>query len=78
MTALTAAMACGDTKAIATAAHAFKSPSGAIGARRLGGLLQEMELAGKAGDLSRARTAWADVGSETEAVLEQLRQERAP
>jgi PAS domain S-box-containing protein len=71
--ALTAAMESGDAKAIATASHAFKSPSGAIGARRLGGLLQEMELAGKAGDVVRARCAFADVGSETEAVLEQLR-----
>jgi len=73
--ALTAAIESGDAKAIANAAHAFKSPSSAIGALRLGGLLQEIELAGKAGDIARARAAFASLDAETAAVLEQLRQQ---
>ena len=60
--ALTAAMESGDTKAIANAAHAFKSPSSAIGALRLGGLLQEIELAGKIGDIARARVGVREPG----------------
>jgi two-component system sensor histidine kinase/response regulator len=73
--ALTAAIESGDAKAIANAAHAFKSPSSAIGALRLGGLLQEIELAGKAGDIARARAAFANLDAETAAVLDQLRQQ---
>jgi CheY-like chemotaxis protein len=73
--ALNAAMESGDAKAIANAAHAFKSPSSAIGALRLGGLLQEIELAGKAGDIARAREAFASLDAETAAVLAQLRQQ---
>jgi PAS domain S-box-containing protein len=73
--AITAAMESGDAKAIANAAHAFKSPSSAIGALRLGGLLQEIELAGKAGDIARARAAFASLDAETAAVLNQLRQQ---
>lgn len=75
--ALTAAIESGDAKAIANAAHAFKSPSSAIGALRLGGLLQEIELAGKAGDIARARAAFANLDAETAAVLEQLRRPHA-
>jgi HPt (histidine-containing phosphotransfer) domain-containing protein len=73
--ALTVAMESGDAKAIANAAHAFKSPSSAIGALRLGGLLQEIELAGKVGDIPRARAAFANLDAETAAVLSQLRQQ---
>jgi len=75
--ALTTAIQAGDAKAIASAAHAFKSPSSAIGALRLGGLLQEIELAGKAGDIDRARAAFAGLDAETSAVLDQLRQQGA-
>jgi two-component system sensor histidine kinase/response regulator len=70
--ALNAAMESGDAKAIANAAHAFKSPSSAIGALRLGGLLQEIELAGKVGDIPRARAAFANLDTETAAVLAAL------
>jgi two-component system sensor histidine kinase/response regulator len=75
--ALTSAMESGDAKAIASAAHAFKSPSSAIGALRLGGLLQEIELAGKAGDIARARAAFVGLDAETAAVLDQLRRQGA-
>ena len=77
LAAVTSAIESGDAKAIANAAHAFKSPSSAIGALRLGGLLQEIELAGKAGDIARARAAFATLDAETTAVLEQLRQQAA-
>jgi two-component system sensor histidine kinase/response regulator len=73
LAALVTAIDAGDATAIATAAHAFKSPSSAIGAARLGGMLQEVELAGKDGDVTRARAAFKPVPAETDAVLEQLR-----
>jgi CheY-like chemotaxis protein len=74
--ALTGAVASGEGEEIARAAHAFKSPAGAIGARGLESLLLRMESAGKAGAIDQARTAFDRVRPEVEAVLHQLRLER--
>jgi HPt (histidine-containing phosphotransfer) domain-containing protein len=70
---LRTAVTAGDAPAIATAAHAFKSPSGAIGALRLAGFLQEIELAARDGALDDVRTAFERAEQETEAVLAHLR-----
>jgi HPt (histidine-containing phosphotransfer) domain-containing protein len=71
--ALSAAMTLADLGAIAKAAHAFKSPSAAIGATGLAGLLQEIELAGNEGAMDRASEGYARLPPEVEAVLRELR-----
>jgi HPt (histidine-containing phosphotransfer) domain-containing protein len=74
--ALVGAVASGEDEEIARAAHAFNSPAGAIGARGLESMLLDMELAGKAGAIDQARTAFDRVRPEVESVLQQLRLER--
>jgi len=64
-----------DVEAIGRAAHAFKSPSGSIGALRLAGLLHEIELAGSEGSSNDVHTALAGIERETEVVLQELRTE---
>jgi PAS domain S-box-containing protein len=76
LTALGAAVGAGDGVAIGRAAHAFKSPAGSIGAHGLQALLQEMEIAGTAGEIAQARATFARVGPEAESVLECLRVHR--
>ncbi len=73
LAALNGAVASGEGEEIARAAHAFKSPAGAIGARGLESLLLDMELAGNAGAIDQARTAFDRVRPEVESVLRQLR-----
>jgi two-component system, sensor histidine kinase and response regulator len=76
LAALNGAMASGQGEEIARAAHAFKSPAGAIGARGLESLLLDMEVAGIAGAIDQARTAFDRVRPEVESVLQHLRRER--
>ena len=61
LAALTGAMASGEGEEIARAAHAFRSPAGAIGARGLESLLLDVELAGKAGAIEQAAETLATV-----------------
>jgi HPt (histidine-containing phosphotransfer) domain-containing protein len=70
---LNGAVASGECDEIARAAHAFKSPAGAIGARGLESLLLEMEVAGIAGAIDQARAAFDRVRPEVESVLLHLR-----
>jgi two-component system sensor histidine kinase/response regulator len=76
LAALNGAIASGEGVEIARAAHAFKSPAGAIGARGLESMLLDMELAGEAGAIDQARTAFDRVRPEVESVLQHLRLER--
>ena len=75
--ALTAALAAGAGPDIERAAHAFKSASATIGAKGLAALLQQVEVAGKAGDLIGARRMGDGLVRESEAVISYLRQVRA-
>jgi HPt (histidine-containing phosphotransfer) domain-containing protein len=74
--ALDGAVASGNGDEIARAAHAFKSPAGAIRARGLESMLLDMELAGQAGAIDQARAAFDQVRPEVESVLQHLRLER--
>jgi HPt (histidine-containing phosphotransfer) domain-containing protein len=76
LAALNGAVTSGQCEEIARAAHAFKSPAGAIGARGLESMLLDMELAGNAGAIDQARTAFDRVRPEVESVLQHLRLER--
>jgi PAS domain S-box-containing protein len=73
LAALIKGMASGDVDQIATAAHAFKSAAGAIGARRLASVLQDIERAGRAGAVELARSKLALARSETEAAVRGVR-----
>jgi HPt (histidine-containing phosphotransfer) domain-containing protein len=75
--ALTTALAAGTAPEIERAAHAFKSASATIGAKVLATLLQQMEVAGKAGDVTGARRVGEGLLRESEAVIAYLRQVRA-
>ena len=74
--ALTSALTAGAAPDIERAAHAFKSASATIGAKGLAALLQQMELAGKAGDVAAARKVSDGLARESEAVIAYLRQVR--
>ena len=76
LAALTKGMEAGDAAEIARAAHAFKSAAGAIGARRLAGVLQDIEKAGRGGSVERARRQLALARSETEAAVQSVRAAR--
>ncbi len=76
LSALAGAVATGDGMAIGRAAHAFRSPAGSIGAYGLEALLQEIELAGRASEIDRARATFEQVMPEAESVLNYLRLER--
>jgi len=75
--ALTAAVKARDASEIARAAHAFKSPAGAIGALGLADLLQAVELAATQGEIDQACAAFTLVGPETDAVVRHLQFQRA-
>ena len=75
--ALTRALATGTATEIERAAHAFKSASATIGAKGLATLLQQLEVAGKAGDVTGARRVGEGLARESEAVITYLRQVRA-
>jgi CheY-like chemotaxis protein len=68
LAALEAAMRDGDARSIEATAHAFKSASATIGARRLAELLQEVEVSGRHSAVERARSLWDDVQREAAAV----------
>jgi len=76
MAALTKALAAGAGPEIERAAHAFKSASATIGAKGLAKLLQQLETAGKAGDVTAAQQAGDGLVRESEAVIAYLRQVR--
>ena len=71
--AVEAALRTGSAADIERAAHAFKSAAGTIGARGLAGVLQEIELAAKAGLMDRARGLTDRLGTEGAAVDAYLR-----
>jgi HPt (histidine-containing phosphotransfer) domain-containing protein len=76
LAALTEAVGSANGPAIERAAHAFKSPTGSIGARRLEQILLALELAGKAGAIEQAHAMFIQMGPETESVLRYLHLER--
>jgi len=76
--AVAAAIEEGDGKAIARAAHGFKSAAATISARRLAALLAELEAAGTAGDLSTAQALAGRLHTESDAVLDYLRSRPPP
>ena len=63
----------GDTKAIERTAHAYKSSAGTIVAHELAQLLNEMELAARAGDTMGAAGLMERVRAAHDAVLECLK-----
>jgi signal transduction histidine kinase/CheY-like chemotaxis protein len=63
-----------DAHAIATAAHAFKSGSGNIGATRLAALCGELELMGREENLADAARTLADLEREYTKVMQALRE----
>ncbi len=70
--ALAAALTQGNGSEIAKAAHAFKSAAGTISARTLAALLQEVEAAGRSGDVADARIKFERVRGDTQKVLAHL------
>jgi two-component system cell cycle response regulator DivK len=68
----------GDSAAIATAAHAFKSAAGSIRAGGLAAALQAVEQAGRAGAIETARREWERAREEVEAVVAFVRAAREP
>ena len=74
--ALTQGMDSGEADAIATAAHAFKSAAGAIGAHRLAAVLLEIEKAGRAGAVELARSKLALAQTESESAVRAVRTAR--
>lgn len=75
--ALAVAFETGSARDIDRAAHAFKSAAGTIGAKGLAALLQQIETAGKAGDVAGARVLRQQFEHESHTVLEHLRSARA-
>jgi hypothetical protein len=74
---LTAAVSGGAADAVARAAHTLRGAAATIGARELAGLLEEIELAARDGNVAQAREGIAQVGAELGVVLEYLRRSRA-
>ena len=70
------ALAAGDAAAAGLAAHALKSAAVSIRARPLGALLSEIEAAGRAGDLPRARILEAQLEPRVAAVVAALEARR--
>jgi CheY-like chemotaxis protein len=70
--ALQDGMASGDSEAVRKAAHALKSSSSAIGARRLADVLEETERESRLGSADRLRGLIGEVLGEYRAVVEQL------
>jgi HPt (histidine-containing phosphotransfer) domain-containing protein len=63
----------GDTEQVHKTAHAFKSASGTIGARRLAELLKQVEAAGRSGNTAKSAGLLELVLQEYQAVLDYLR-----
>lgn len=72
VSAVVDAVAAGVASEIASAAHAFKSSAGAIGAGVLAGQLSAIELAGREGRVSVAREIVTAMHAEAAAVIAQL------
>ena len=70
--AIAAAVASGQAGEIQSAAHAFKSAAGAIGARSLAALLSELEVAGRENHLTDSASLAAGVQREVDAVIAYL------
>jgi two-component system, sensor histidine kinase and response regulator len=73
LAAIRAAVAAGDPKAVATAAHAFKSASGNVGAMAVHDLCEELEMAGKQGKVAGAADTVARLERECGRVEHELR-----
>jgi signal transduction histidine kinase/DNA-binding response OmpR family regulator len=69
---LAAAVGCGDPRAVASAAHALKSSSAHVGARRLSILCKDLEARGRAGSTAGAEEELAEISAELERVQEGL------
>ncbi|HET9709025.1 MAG TPA: response regulator, partial [Gemmatimonadales bacterium] len=78
ITAITSALASGNATDIERSAHALKSAAGTIGAKSLAALLQQLEAAGKAGDVASARALQDRLEAESAAVIDQLSRPRGP
>jgi len=72
VTAITTALTSGNAGDIERSAHALKSAAGTIGAKSLAALLQQIEVAGKAGNVPGARALQNRLEAESAAVIEQL------
>jgi two-component system sensor histidine kinase/response regulator len=72
LAAVDAAVAVGDPGQVATAAHSYKSAAGAVGARRLAGVLRELEMAGMESDVAAIARLAAHVRSAHQAVMDYL------
>ena len=71
--ALEAAARAAAPEPIQRAAHAFKSAAATIGARALATLLEEMETAGRTGNVTGARERLEDVREAAKAAVDYLR-----
>ena len=76
--ALSAAVVAGDTEAVRANAHSLKSASGNVWAVRLAELLNELERAATAGDLTAAVEVYETVKPEYESVVEYLSESGGP
>ncbi len=76
-TAVSEAVESGDAKAIARAAHAFRSGAGTIGARELTSLLAQLEAVGDSGNLAEAEALAGRIATESDRVLGYVRAELA-
>ncbi len=69
---LSSALLAADVDAVRSNAHSLKSSSGNIWATRLVGLLDELEVAARDGDLAKATELFAPVKPEYESVMAYL------
>jgi two-component system sensor histidine kinase/response regulator len=67
--ALRAAVSNGDVQDLATAAHAMKSSSGSVGAKRMHSMAASLEQAARAGRLDGAEAAIDQIAAEFRRVL---------
>jgi two-component system sensor histidine kinase/response regulator len=74
VTAVTRALDAGSAPDIDRAAHAFKSASATIGAKDLASVLQQLEVAARAGDVAQARALGAHFASASAAAIGYLQQ----
>ena len=75
--ALENAIVSGDAEEIRCAAHAYRSAASTMHARKLAGMLLEVEAVGRSGDGEPAGDLLAPLRSEHEEVLRQLRESGA-
>jgi signal transduction histidine kinase/DNA-binding response OmpR family regulator len=75
--ALTVATVAGEAPAITTAAHTFRGAAATIGATELAALLEQMETAGRAGDVEQARSAFERTDAVARNVVAYIASQRA-